>query len=450
MGRGTVFFHHAKIAVAGDEMTEVEVEFGAVPELTADMVREQLEMLVRDPVFRSSKRSVAFLRYVVEKSLAGMADQIKERSIGIEVFNRDPAYDTNVDHVVRTAAAELRKRLATYYVDEKHRAELRIGFVPGSYVPRFTLPGQAKATEAGGEADPAETAFAGHSARIQFGPVPLSGERTRRKARWTLTALAACSLAAVAAVAVLAGWNLMHRPSPQDLFWKPVLDTPGPVLLVVGDHPNGPPTLPQAIQNGSPLVPVAGSDFSQTVPFADTVTVARVYGILTGRRKEVLIRPGNTSSFSDLREGAVVLIGAFNNEWSLRLTRGLRYSLAMDADRHLIYISDAKVPRSRRWSWGTDQPIQPLTGANSPKIQDFALISRVRDSETGHVVIVIGGLYTYGTQAAGEFLADPDLMRSAAQQARALGSAQVVQIVLGTTVTDGTPGPPRVLAVSAE
>ena len=431
-------------------MIETEVEFGAAPELTAEMVREQLELLVRDPVFRSSKRSVAFLRYVVEKTLAGMADQIKERSIGVEVFGRDPSYDTNLDHIVRTAAAELRKRLATYYVDEKHRSELRMGFVPGSYVPRFTLPSQARGIEPAGEAEPVEAPHQDHSAKIQLGPLEL-GEVAARKTlagwKWRLAWAAASGIAGLVA---LAGYGIFHQPNAQELFWKPVLETPGPVLLVVGDHPNGPPTVPAAENNGNLPVPVAGSDFSQTVPFADTVTVARVFGILTGEKKEVLIRPGISSSFSDLRQGAVVLIGAFNNEWSLRLTRGLRYSLALDPDRHLIYIRDGKSPASRAWSWGTNQPPEPLTGANSPRIEDYALISRVRDSETGHVVVVIGGLYTYGTQAAGEFLANSDLMRTTAAETQAFGSAKVVQIVLGTTVTDGTPGPPQILAVSAQ
>ena len=171
--------------------------------------------------------------------------------------------------------------------------------------------------------------------------------------------------------------------------------------------------------NGSPVTPVPSSDSSQTVPFADTVTIARVVGALEARNKQVIIRRGNSSSFSDLREGAVVLIGAFNNEWSLRLTRQLRYSLAMDPDQHLIYIRDAKNPSSRSWSWGTNQPREPVTGANSPKLQDFALISRIRDSETGHVVVVIGGLYTYGTEAAGEFLTDPEPDAGDRQRTRA-------------------------------
>lgn len=431
-------------------MIDVEVEYGSTPELTADMIRAQLELLVHDEVFRSSKRSVMFLRYVVEQTLSGSADQIKERTIGVEVFARDPSYDTNLDHIVRTAAVELRKRLATYYVDERHRHELRMWLVPGSYVPRFTPPGQAKqSTETSNGLD---AQIEPHGAHIQIGPVALSEEvvaqkeqqkRHRRRYLWVGAAAAAC-------VAVVAGFTWMHRATPQDLFWQPVLDTPGPVLLVVGDHPNGPPTLPVTDGNGNIATPVPGSDSSMTVPFSDTVTIARVVGELERRNVKVAIRRGESVSFSDLRQGAVVLIGAFNNEWSLRLTRPLRYNLSLDPEKHLIYIRDTQNPSSRNWSWGTNQPREPAVGANSPKMQDFALISRIRDSETGHVVVVIGGLYTYGTEAAGEFLGDPSLMQTVVQMTHLKGTEQNLQIVLQTTVTDGIPGPPKVIAASAE
>jgi len=66
----------------------------------------------------------------------GFDNQIKKRTIGIEVFGRPSSYDTNQDHVVRTAVTELRKRLAIYYGVEKHRSELRIRLVPGSYIPK--------------------------------------------------------------------------------------------------------------------------------------------------------------------------------------------------------------------------------------------------------------------------------------------------------------------------
>src|SRR6516165_1902776 len=111
-------------------------------------VRDQLNLIVQDPAFRSSKRSVQFLKYVVEKTLEGQADQIKERTIGVEVFGRKPSYDTNEDHIVRTAAGELRKRLAIYYSDEKHRSELRMSLIPGSYIPQFAYPTQNQEIEA--------------------------------------------------------------------------------------------------------------------------------------------------------------------------------------------------------------------------------------------------------------------------------------------------------------
>jgi hypothetical protein len=429
-------------------MIETLAQYGTTPELTAEMIRAQLDLLIRDEVFRSSKRSVAFLKYVVEMTLNGSANQIKERTIGVEVFGRDPSYDTNLDHIVRTAATELRKRLATYYVDEKHRSELRMGLIPGSYIPRFTLPGQSRHIETDIEPEPPESPFETHAAHIQIGPAPVTGLKkpTRWWGRWYVGAAAV----ALVAAAVFAGYAWLHRANAEDLFWKPVLDTPGPVLLAVGDHPNGPPTLPDVNASGSPMTPVPSSDSSQTVPFADTVTIAKVVGALEARNKQVIIRRGSESSFSDLRSGAAVLIGAFNNEWSLRLTRQLRFSLAMDTDQHLVYIRDAKNPLSRSWSWGTNQPSEPVTGANSPKLEDFALISRIRDSETGHVVVVIGGLYTYGTETAGEFLTDPSLMQAISNDESLNGSKQNLQVVLGTTVTDGTPGPPRVLAVSAE
>jgi hypothetical protein len=431
-------------------MIETEVEYGTTPELTAEMIRAQLDLLIHDEVFRSSKRSVAFLKYVVEMTLSGSADQIKERTIGVEVFSRHPSYDTNLDHIVRTAATELRKRLATYYVDEKHRSELRVGLIPGSYIPRFTLPGQARhaALESEIEAGTPDSALETHIAHAHISSFSAPG--LSKPAPWWNRWYIGASAAAVVAAAVFAGYAWLHRANPEDLFWKPVLDTPGPVLVAVGDHPNGPPTMPVVDGSGNAMTPVPSSDSSQTVPFADTVTIAKVVGALEARNKQVLIRRGNESSFSDLRSGAVVLIGAFNNEWSLRLTRQLRFTLALDVDQHLIYIRDSKNPSSRSWSWGTNQPREPVTGANSPKLEDFALISRIRDSETGHVVVVIGGLYTYGTETAGEFLTDPNLMQAISRETRLNGTEQNLQIILGTTVTDGTPGPPRVLAVSAE
>jgi len=431
-------------------MSRTEVADGPGAKLSAEAIREQLESIVRDPAFRSSKRSIQFLRYVVEQTLADAPEQIKERTIGVEVFGREPQYDTNEDHVVRTAAGELRKRLAIYYGEEKHRSELRISLVPGSYIPQFSLPAQLPATELdpgleiASHADPAQSSAViepeSVPREIPAAHAPASGMRKR-----LFVAVAAAVL-----LSVFFGYRWVHSKNAEDLFWKPVLETPGPVLLAVGDVPNGPPTASTPEYSQESSIPIVHKASSSNIPFADAVTMARVLGVLQVRGKDVIIRREGQSSFADLREGSVVLIGAFNNEWSLRLTRQLRYSLALDAEKHLIYIKDAKNPSARTWSWATDQPKDNQGAVGGPVLQDYALISRIWNSETGHVVIVIGGLYTYGTETAGEFLTDPQLMQEIAKKVPLADAHSNLQIVLATKVTDAAAGPPRILAVSTE
>ena len=74
-------------------------------------VRRQLERLLAHPLFSNSKRYPALLAHTVEQTLQGNAAELKERSIGIDVFNRAPTYDANADPVVRITAGEVRKRL---------------------------------------------------------------------------------------------------------------------------------------------------------------------------------------------------------------------------------------------------------------------------------------------------------------------------------------------------
>jgi len=81
-------------------------------------IREQMEQIVAHPAFKSSTHCVKFFRYVVQSALQSECDHIKERTIGIEVFGRDADYDVTQDRVVRSAAAEVRNRIARYYYDQ--------------------------------------------------------------------------------------------------------------------------------------------------------------------------------------------------------------------------------------------------------------------------------------------------------------------------------------------
>src|SRR5215471_14495584 len=87
-------------------------------QVSADLVRAELARVLASSEFRTSKRSQEFLRYVVEHTLNGEADVLKERTIGIEVFGRATDYDPGDDATVRVKAGEVRKRLGLYYSDQ--------------------------------------------------------------------------------------------------------------------------------------------------------------------------------------------------------------------------------------------------------------------------------------------------------------------------------------------
>src|ERR1700759_693106 len=95
-------------------------------------VREQLERLLESPLFRNSKRYSALLRHVVEASLDGRAAELKERLLGVQVFGHTTNYDPIVEPVFRTSDAEIRKRMAQYYLDAALESELRIELPLGS------------------------------------------------------------------------------------------------------------------------------------------------------------------------------------------------------------------------------------------------------------------------------------------------------------------------------
>ena len=105
----------------------------------AAQVRRHLEELLASPPFRNSPKCSAFLQYVVEASLAGRETGLKERLIAIDVFGREPEFETANDPIVRVKAGEVRKRLAQYYQGCATALPLHIELLPGSYAPAVSL-----------------------------------------------------------------------------------------------------------------------------------------------------------------------------------------------------------------------------------------------------------------------------------------------------------------------
>ena len=102
---------------------------------TPDHVRAQLERILGSAGFAASERLRRFLRYVVERSLAGEAGQLKEYVIGRDVFDRDEDYDPRLDSIVRVEAGRLRTKIDEYYHGPGRTDDVIIRLQRGSYAP---------------------------------------------------------------------------------------------------------------------------------------------------------------------------------------------------------------------------------------------------------------------------------------------------------------------------
>ena len=393
-------------------------------------IQAQLERILANPLFKNSKRYPTLLRYVVERTLDGHPGELKERTLGIEVFGRDPDYDTNLDPVVRTTAAEIRKRLAQYYQEPNHETEPRIDLPLGSYAARFQAPA--------GKPAPIPTARLTESVPVPFiTPVPVTWRRPNRALRWA-------ALLGIPAGIVLVFWLKPWTPhSALDRLWSPVLDSSSPVLLCVGQRPFAGFSATEPQSSSGPAPYAAGPQTtlfqlyylgSQNVAFPDVMTLARLTGFLQAKSKAYHIRGESSTTFEDLRDGPVVLIGAFNNDWSMRLMGRRRFSFERDGDT--FWIRDTENPTDKSRAVNYAMPYLKLT-------EDFALVSRVLDPVTERMVVLSGGLTGYGTLAAGEFLSNPEYMETIAARAPGKWARKNVEVLISTKVINGKSGPPK-------
>src|SRR6516164_9336167 len=102
-----------------------------------EVQRAELRAVLASPEFVRAPKLARLLNYLCEKLFAGEANQIKEYSIALEVFDRGASFDQDSDSIVRVEANRLRKRLAEYYAGEGALHALQITIPVGQYVPRF-------------------------------------------------------------------------------------------------------------------------------------------------------------------------------------------------------------------------------------------------------------------------------------------------------------------------
>jgi hypothetical protein len=389
-------------------------------------VREQLKRLLAHPLFTHSKRYPVLLAYSVEQTLLGNASELKERTIGIEAFGRDPSYDVNLDPVVRTTAAEVRKRLIQYYYSPKHAGELIVEMPLGSYVPAFREP-VVPAHEAAAEPAVAYAAAASpqHSAAQPGAPAP-PREPSANRRLWVAMGVA---------LALLAGFGLGRIGLPRqtsnlERFWAPITSASSRITYCLGMPADDASPAKVALSQGMPVL--GGMDVS------DVITLSRSIIPLAPRHDAFRVVSASQTPFAELRESPFVLIGAFDNIWTMRITQNLPFGF--ETDNQIQKLVDRKSAPPRFWTLEWQVP-------NTKLAKDYAIVARIHDIVTGQPVIIVAGILGEGTEAASEVVSNPVYLDAMLKKAPRNWEQLNLEAVIETNVVEGHPGPPSVLAV---
>ncbi len=417
-------------------------------EIGSTEVQLALEAIVASQPFRTSKQCQNLLRYIVDHSLRKDDMALRERILGVEVFGRAPDYDTSEDPVVRMRAADVRKRLAQYYQSlDGDDSALHIELKPGSYRAMFHH-GRSQAAAAAAISTalaPAPGAVTDRRDAIKVDAAELvtvgGGIPRRVSALWALLAMGLIAVFAVMAFRFgTPGWA-----SPQRRFWAPLTSSRKPVLLYLGSNvayrftpefqaryqkehgltQNGPEFFIDLPRNGTvqtnDLTPVPGT----FVTVGDLAASTQVVSLLTGWGKPFVLRSASDLSIGDLRNTPAVLVGGFNNPWTLETTDDLRFSFRGGTE-----IRDRDHP-GQSWRAGHD-------AAGETK-EDYALISRVLQAKTGGPAMTVSGIGSFGTDAAAEFVTSDEKMSAMLKDAPPGWERKNFQAVLHIRVVANAP-----------
>jgi len=414
----------------------------------------ELTNLLESHHFRASRRCSEFLDYVVRQTLKGNIASLKERALGVELFNRNADYDTNSDPVVRATAGEVRKKLAQHYQESK-RGRAYIILPVGTYIPRFEI--QVEAQE--------ELAVVGIEPQVDPGPVlaridtlpqmPSSlRQRIMRKPRRAFV-FAVLGPALVASILYF-GLNqiIAQRESVKSqnagaalaTFWRPFVSPQTDTVAVfsevrrhTGPSPAGALSYPVGLSLGEAASPgISG--------VGEVMGVHALDDVFNSLHRSLRAKRSNFFTFDDASNENVIFVGSPLANPPLRLLQNSRnfvfQVISSDSGQPALAIINNK-----------PQPGEPKqflpTPEDLPIKEDYALISLSPGMRPDKRVLVLAGITTFGTQAAAEFVSRNDSVKSLLSHLKVspIGDIEPFEAVISVKINDEVPVEERIVAV---
>jgi hypothetical protein len=426
-------------------------------------VRSHLQDVLSSDAFMGGLRAQDFLRLVVEHSLAGQFDCLRERMLGAEMFGRPIDYDTGNDAVVRVKASEVRKRLTQYYLSLATRPAVQIELPAGSYAPQFhwapaqvpsalVEPTNSHPDSIGIQIQPADT----HTSDVATSPAP-NREWKRRMFRTLL-------LAAYGAALLSLGWfaairfSTPHRiPKATDPLWEALFDGKRNTYIVPADigfnfledlshHQMGLADYLKGEYMELPLFGVdehsARSQLSQRLTsFVDAQVIGYLAALPEYNPQRAFIRFPRDLRFDDIKGANAVLIGSLgSNPWASLGDSSANFRIVYPQGMEAATIINEKPQSGEQATYESRW--------NEPAHETFALIEYLPNLGGNGRLLLIEGLDVAGTQAAAEALFRSDAVAPTLQRASGPdGSIRPFEILVRSTSINWNATDSQIIAV---
>jgi hypothetical protein len=218
-------------------------------------------------------------------------------------------------------------------------------------------------------------------------------------------------------------------------FWKPVLDAASTPIIAMA-------SLDGAVEwhkLASETSKVRRTTTQNLVVPEDVTALSLVIELFHAQKQRFKLATANATSLSDLRSGPNVLIGNYNNRWTIRFLSETPFVPRLPDEGFIFGIRDTRVENPHTWSVN-------LGGEVAGIDTDYGLITRFINPATNQPTVALGGIGPYATIGAAEFLTNPIFFHQFCRQAPQKWTEHNLQIVIRLDVVDGCPGPPQILA----
>jgi hypothetical protein len=272
----------------------------------------------------------------------------------------------------------------------------------------------------------------------------------------------AAVLACLALVGYLVILYFQRRPEPvMKAFWSPVSASSKPVLLWLPkpmvyrpsdklfdryeqSHPDALITREARQDQLLPLSPTDTIQWGDMIPsrnagpgMGGVIAAINMSKLLTQEGIRFELRFGEETTYAEMRDSPVVIVGAINTPWAAQLT----------SEANFVFDETRGAPNIHET--GGAKRVWKMETSGGHITRDYGMITRQLSGKAGQFLVQVAGISHFGTEAASEMLLEQQELAKILHSQGISLEKKNLQIVVQTDVTDQRAGPPHIVAVSS-